>query len=305
MIDCIQFRPIELGDRELIQSYTLVSGERICDYAFANLYGWRKLYKTAFAVHRDTLLIRFELNHLGKDHPYYLPPIGQSLEGVRECLLLLQEEADRENYPLIFMSVSDGALEWLEEVSHANFIIREHRDGCDYLYLRERLVSLSGKKLQSKRNHINKFERLYPEYEVVAIDQGLVKECIRLEQEWLKGQEKTESRLAEEAMIEDLLSNIEPLGLLGVALKVGGHVVAFSLGSVIGRDTFGVHIEKANTDYEGSFAMINQAFAKRIPETFTYVNREEDMGLPGLRQAKLSYQPEELLCKKIVTYNGY
>ena len=100
-------------------------------------------------------------------------------------------------------------------------------------------------------------------------------------------------------MIEKCLRHREELGLLTGALRVDGKIIAFTFGSSINQDTFDIHVEKADISYEGAFAMINREFAKRIPEQYTYINREEDLGLEGLRKSKLSYKPELMLIKDV------
>ena len=119
-----------------------------------------------------------------------------------------------------------------------------------------------------------------------------------LEQSWLEHHESEEGgEDMEQEVILRLLTHLEQLQLLGGILRVGGEIVAFTIGSPINETTFGVHIEKANRDYDGAFTMINKLFASTIPEQYIYVNREEDLGIEGLRRAKLSYKPELILPK--------
>ncbi|MDY3090667.1 MAG: DUF2156 domain-containing protein, partial [Porphyromonas sp.] len=160
------------------------------------------------------------------------------------------------------------------------------------------MVSLSGKSLQPKRNHINKFERSYPDYTYSEVTEDNLQACLDLSAAWLDHSGETDSsRLDEQMMIERCLRNRESLGLQTGVLTVEGRVVAFSFGSPINATTFGIHAEKADINYEGAFAMINREFARRIPEQYTYINREEDLGLEGLRRSKQSYKPELLLIK--------
>jgi hypothetical protein len=174
--------------------------------------------------------------------------------------------------------------------------------------LREELATLSGKKFQPKRNHINQFLRAFPDYEFLKITPEIVSQCIDLESVWEKrhdSENESESRKIERKAITVALENFDALGLQGGALKVNGKIVAFTYGSPINSSVFDIACEKADTEIIGAYAMINNLFAKQIPENFVYLNREEDLGIEGLRKAKLSYQPYEILpkftAKKITT----
>lgn len=197
------------------------------------------------------------------------------------------------------MGISPTCRDIIDQFSEGTFEYIHDMGAEDYVYLREKMVSLSGKHLQPKRNHINKFEKLYPEYQFEEITDANLEECLALGQDWLEHKEVDSSRLAEQKMIEKCLRHREELGLLTGALRVDGKIIAFTFGSPINQDTFDIHVEKADISYEGAFAMINREFAKRIPEQYTYINREEDLGLEGLRKSKLSYKPELMLIKDV------
>lgn len=263
--------------------------------AFANLYGWAVKYETCYAIADDTLFIRF--TSPVRSHPAYLIPIMRDGGCVDASLDRLKAEAERGDYPLVIMGITPRCREHLEAVSPGAFTFLEDEGNADYIYLRERLVSLSGKSLQSKRNHINKFEKLYPNYSYEPMTKANSAECLAVEQEWLLSHGTEEGEDKEQEVIQRLFDHFDELGLSGGILRVDGRVVAFTLGSPINETTFGVHIEKADRDYEGSYTMINKLFASTIPEQYVYVNREEDLGLEGLRKAKLSYKPETILQK--------
>ena len=263
--------------------------------AFANLFGWAVKYETCYAIADDTLFIRF--TSPTRLHPAFLIPIMRGGGCVDASLDRLKNEAERGDYPLVIMGITPQCREHLEAVSPGAFTFLEDEGNADYIYLRERLVSLSGKSLQSKRNHINKFEKLYPDYSYEPITKDDCAECLAVEQEWLRQHGTEEDEDKEQEVIQRLFDHFDELGLSGGILRVAGQVVAFTLGSPINETTFGVHIEKANRDYDGSYTMINKLFASTIPEQYVYVNREEDLGLEGLRKAKLSYKPETILPK--------
>ena len=171
----------------------------------------------------------------------------------------LVEDAHREGEPFCLLGICSGMCSELEAFMPGKFQFTADRDYADYLYLRTDLATLAGKKFQSKRNHVNKFKRAL----VYA------------------------------------LHNFEELGLTGGILHVDGKIAAFTFGMPINQDTFGVHVEKADTSIDGAYAMINYEFANHIPEQYVYLNREEDLGIEGLRKAKLSYQPAIILEKYV------
>ena len=263
--------------------------------AFANLYGWAVKYETCYAIADDTLFIRF--TSPTRSHPAYLIPIMRGGGCVDASLDRLKNEAELGNYPLVIMGITPLCREHLESALPGAFTFLEDEGNADYIYLRERLVSLSGKSLQSKRNHVNKFEKLYPNYSYEPMTKANSAECLAVEQEWLRQHGTEEGEDKEQEVIQRLFDHFDELGLSGGILRVDGRVVAFTLGSPINETTFGVHIEKADRNYEGSYTMINKLFASTIPEQYVYVNREEDLGLEGLRKAKLSYKPETILPK--------
>lgn len=294
----IDFKPITVGDRAAITSFTLPSPLRNCDLAFSNMCSWRFLYQSEYAVHENFLLIRFRIED--KKRVAYMVPVGSG--DLREALLLLEEDSWRHGHPLLMLGVTPASEGLLEEAMPGAFAYLPDRDHFDYIYRREDLATLRGRKLQAKRNHANKFRKLY-DYEYVPLTPGSAPECLELEAKWFAANRTEADRegLSEERRsMTFALRHFEELGLSGGAIRVGGKLAAFTFGSPVNRDTFGVHVEKADTGYEGAYSIINQEFAARIPEQFTYVNREEDLGIPGLRQAKLSYNPAILLPKAAV-----
>ena len=291
----IPFKPITIEDKELITSFIYPHNYRNCDYSFANICSWRFLYDTEFAVVDGFLLIRFWLednSRLG-----YMTPAG--IGDLKHALELLEADSLEHGHPLCMLGVTPDAKDILEEALPGGFFYIPERDYFDYIYLREDLALLKGKKFQSKRNHINNFKKRY-EYEYAPITPELIPQCLKLECKWYKANETEDD--AEDLNFERIsmtyaLNHYDELGLLGGALLVDGKVIAFTFGAQINHDTFGVHVEKADVNYEGAYTVINQEFASRLPEEFVYVNREEDLGIPGLRQAKLSYNPVILLEK--------
>lgn len=293
----IPFRPITAADADVLRSFTMESKCMNCDMNVANLCSWQFLYHTEYAVVDGFLLLRFLLN----GQVTYMKPTGKG--DLRHVLQLLVADARSLGDTLKMACVCPCAQEVMEEAMPGAFTFTTNRDSADYLYLREKLVTLSGKKLQPKRNHINKFKRLYPDYEYRPLTSEMVPDCLRLAEEWCLTHDCREQRaaMAEQRMMAYALNHMTELHILGGALFVKGRMVAFTFGARINKDAFDVCVEKADTNYEGAYTVINNEFASHLPEDVTYINREEDLGLEGLRKAKLSYHPDLLLDKMTAT----
>lgn len=291
----IPFKPITIDDKEIITSFTLPSNYRNCDYSFANICSWHFLYDSEFAVVDGLLLIRFWIEE--KTRVAYMTPTGQG--DLKHAIELLEADSLENGHPLCMLGVTADAKEELERVLPGSFFYIPERDYSDYIYLREDLATLKGKKYQAKRNHINNFNKKYT-YQYISITPELVPECMQLECKWYKANQASsdeEDLNVERRSLTYSLSHFNQLGLTGGAICVDSQIVAFAFGAPINHNTFGVHVEKADVNYDGAYAVINKEFASHLPEQYMYVNREEDLGIPGLRQAKLSYNPVILLEK--------
>ena len=289
----IPFKDITLADKDTITSFTMKSDRRNCDLSFSNLCSWRFLYDTQFAVVDNFLVFKFWAG----DQLAYMMPVGTG--DLKAVLWELIEDARKENQHFCMLGVCSNMRADLEAILPEQFTFTEDRDYADYIYLRSDLSTLKGKKFQAKRNHINRFRNTYPDYEYTPITPDRIQECLDLEAEWCKVNncDQQEGTGNERRALIYALHNFEALGLTGGILRVNGKIGAFTFGMPINHETFGVHVEKADTSIEGAYAMINYEFANRIPEQYIYINREEDLGIEGLRKAKLSYQPATILEK--------
>jgi len=296
----IEFKDITVEDKDTITSFTMNSCRRNCDLSFSNLCSWRFMYNTKFAVIDNFLVFKFWLH----GRVSYMMPVGQG-DPEKELIEKLIEDSQLEGEPLRLMGVCQGMKKRLNDILPGKFEFTTNRDYSDYIYLRSDLATLTGKKFQSKRNHINRFKKEYT-YKYVPITPDRVQECLYLEAEWCKANDcdKQDGTGNERQAIVFALEHFEEFGLSGGILYANDKIVAFTFGMPINKETFGVHVEKADTTVDGAYAMINFEFANHIPETFTYINREEDLGIEGLRKAKLSYQPETILEKFVAHYKG-
>lgn len=289
----ITFKDITIQDKDTITSYTLNSCRRNCDLSFSNLCSWRFLYDTQFAIVDGFLVFKFWVD----GELAYMMPVGEG--NLKKVVNDLIEDAREAGSSFCMLGVCSCMREDLEAILPGQFTFTADRDYADYIYLRSDLSTLKGKKFQAKRNHINKFRNTYPNYEYSPITPERIQECLQLEAEWCKVNhcDQQEGTGNERRALIYALHHFDELGLMGGILHVDGKIVAFTFGMPINKETFGVHVEKADTNVDGAYAMINYEFANRIPEQYIYINREEDLGLEGLRRAKLSYQPETILEK--------
>jgi hypothetical protein len=180
--------------------------------------------------------------------------------------------------------------------------IEPMRDHFDYVYLCQDLAQLAGSKYRAKRNHINKIARTYPA-EYVALGPGHVNACLELQEKWCQARrcEDDLNLLGEWEAIKEILANFEALKIRGGVVLIDGTVEAFTLGELLGEETAVIHIEKANPEIAELYTVVNQQCAEKCWDKVRFINREQDLGIPGLREAKLSYHPHHFTEKYRVT----
>ena len=289
----LSFRPVEIQHREIFQPY-LTKNSQTCDRAFVNTFCWQHLFRTQWAEANDFLIIRAFIN--GERRAAYIIVSQKETPSYSDILPALEADAAEFGQPLTLMGLSEDECDTLQRQLPGQFFFDKNRDFADYVYKAEDLKNLKGRKYAQKRNHVNKFKSLY-NYHYEAITKDNISECLQLEESWITQHAEDESAQSEYITIQKAFQNFEALGLLGGALYVDGKLVAFTYGSAIRNDIFCTHVEKGDIHYEGVYQMINYLFAQHLPEQFTFINREEDMGLAGLRKSKTSYQPAMLAYK--------
>lgn len=294
----MSFKEITIKDRALIQQFTLHQQHQNCDLAFSNLYSWRFLYHTQFAVFEAYLVLRFYV----QDRLVYMMPIGTGC--LTSVFDWMRQDAQQQGATLIVTGIDELMKQRMEKEMPNRFQFEDNRNHADYIYLREELATLTGKRFQPKRNHINKFTRNFPEYKYFELTSEFIPECLELEMAWKRLNMTPEEEFALESERRSLtcaLNHMNELELRGGALCVDGQMAAFTFGSPINQNTFNVSVEKANIALDGAYAVINYEFARHLPNQYIYLNREEDLGLEGLRKAKLSYHPTLILQKYTAT----
>lgn len=295
----INLKRPELEDRAQINYYLSYADTRSCEMTFANTYLWSRHYDTGFAIVEDMLVF----GNMDGSVSFTVPVGPGDLKKAIDVLIAYCEE---KKVPFQLHNVTREDFAKLETLYPQEFSIVYEREYADYVYETEKLANLSGKKYHSKKNHINKFKKLYPDWSYEPITKDNVEECFQMALRWreLNGCEDDEEKHAEICVTLNFLRLFEELKMRGGVLRVDGNIVAFTIGEPVSKDTLVVHIEKAFADVQGAYTMINQQFAEHEGAGFTYLNREEDMGEEGLRQAKMSYKPAFLVEKGVVRKQG-
>jgi len=290
----LSFQPVTIDDKEIVQSFFNKVDFGNCDFSFSNIFSWRHSYDTTFAIEDDFLYIRFRPAEISSG---YLFPVGTG--NLKTAVERLKQDADNNATEFRLYAITQKMFDLLEEAMPGQFIYEKIRNWYEYIYSSEDLITLTGKKYQAKRNHINKFKRTY-EWEYLPITREIIPDCLKLYRRWCaeNGGCDSEQSLTEECIAtQKAFGDFEKLGLIGGALRINGEILAYSYGQPLTKDTFGVHAEKSLYEIDGGFTMINREFAEHNCAAYTYINREEDLGKDSLRQAKMSYHPVALLEK--------
>jgi len=278
-----EFKPVGLEDRALFLSYQSRVPIEVCEMVFGNIFIWRNYDHPRYSIIRDNLCVRFE----PPDEPaYFLQPFGTSAvaETIRTCL---------EHAPRLSRIPASFAGTYCSE----GFRCDSDRDNFDYVYETRDLIALKGKKYDGKRNRIRKFERSHA-FRYVELEADHLESCRRLFEEWA-GEKESPNPMAgaQQDAIQQALSHFGALEMSGGAIEVEGAVAAFSIGEPLNADTAVIHIEIVSPKYEGLAQLMNREFVRNGLSSFAFINREQDMGVAGLRKAKESYQPHHLIEK--------
>lgn len=296
----IEFHKPQLTDKPWVDELLRRADHRGCEYNFTNLFVWSDAYDQRIARVGDFLVTRL-CGSLGCSYIY---PAGAG--DIAPVLAALEQDAAERGAPLHLVCLTQPQVRELDSLFPGRFTFEADRDGFDYLYDIDRLADLGGKKLHAKRNHINRFVENNPSWVYEDITPESLPECLEMDKEWYRRSMVREG-LAEERDLGDegralrlAMEHYHDLGLEGGLIRVYGEVVAFTMGDLLSSDTYDVHFEKAYGELQGAYAMINREFARRVRQRHPqvrYLNREDDMGVEGLRKAKESYYPDLMVEK--------
>ena len=295
----LEFHKVRLSDKEWADSCLRHAASMNCEYTFGNLYIWQEAYATEICHYKDFLICRWD----AESHIAYSMPLGEG--NFTEAVEQILADAASHDMPARIYGITSGYLMMLQEAFTGQFEYHYDEGMYDYIYSVEKMTNLSGKKYHGKRNHITNFKKNYPDWSFEEISKDNIEECIETHLRWLseKGEEDEDYQDEFQAVLK-AFRHYDELGWRGGLIRAGGQVVAFTMGEALpsGR-CFVTHFEKASADMQGAYPIINQEFTKNCLQDFEYVNREEDLGIEGLRKAKQSYRPEILLEKCMAVYH--
>ena len=282
----IGFRKPVIEDKALVTGYIKQKKSRSCEDTFGNILLWARFYGVQIAEVEGFLVSAAMGEELSFHYPY-------GTGDVKKCIETLEAYAKEQGKEFQMYCVTPEEFEELDRLFPGEFEITYNRDIADYVYEAEKLRTLSGKKYHGKKNHINKFKKTYEDWEYVSMGSEHTEEAFQLLLNWknLNLCMENHDKNAEACVACNYLRLFDELDVKGGLLRVDGQAVAFCIGSKVCDDTMVVHIEKALTEYEGAYTMINQQFVEHECTDVIYINREDDAGDEGLRQAKLSYRP--------------
>lgn len=297
----MEFKSLTCEDRERFDKVVKKYYYQNAESSFTNLFLWSKSYHIKAFFGEYALYINFT-DRMGKQ-TYLAPFLYDMDQSIKYALGELRAHIKVESGEFCIKGVVQRIKEKIENEITADFVFSEDRNNFEYIYLSEDLINLSGKKLHAKRNHINYFLKTY-DYEYRPYDISLKNDCIAHYNEWLDMKEDSRSIRDEIEVLNRILDYHHELGVKGAVIFVDGKIEAMTFGEALNNDTALIHIEKANPLIRGLYPMINMEFVKNEWADYKYINREEDMGLEGLRKAKLSYNPVYLLKKYSCSVDG-
>ena len=286
----MDFHLVTVADKPLFDAYMERCDVRNCDMNFANIFCWCDTYHSEVAEVEGFLVVRFESEGVTA----YMQPVGT---GDKVAVMeRLRKDALLRSAPLRLYGLSQEWRKFLEERYPSEYAFDMPRALYDYIYRTEELAQLLGRKFQPKRNHLNRFVARH-DWHAEPLSRENVKDCLHLNSKWLQGRVLGDMECAEQAAMQRAFDNMEALGLRGLVLYADGAPVAFTYGTPITSRTFCTHVEKHDAECEGAAMMINRLMAQSLDGEFEFINREDDLGLEGLRFAKMSYYPTLLLEK--------
>ena len=295
-----KFGPIELSDRAVIAEFLARYRPQTSELTFTNLFIWRAYYGWEWSILDDRLIF---IAAREKERQFALMPVGAPPRAVTVRVLLSHLRDERGVKDPTIERADDRLARELSE--NPDFVIEAAREHFDYVYRTADLIELAGRKYHSKRNFLNRFSLDYS-FAYEPIEERHIAPCVELADRWCKIRRCQDDMglLSEHDAVVEALTHFFDLSLSGGAIVIDGRVEAFALGEALNPETAVIHVEKADPEIRGLYAVINHEFVKGSPSGFAYVNREQDLGDEGLRKAKESYFPERLEKKYRITISG-
>lgn len=296
------FKKVTLDEQALFTDIFNHTDSMASEYTFAYLYMWKRNYNLTYAIIEDHLCL-ISRSKIYPAFSFCPMPIDGNHDSVKfeKALKAIEAYFGHNNIPLLFGRVEEKKLPYFKAVYGEKMKIENLDNTSDYIYNAQDLITLEGKKFSKKRNHISKFMRLYGEYEYASVNESNLHECKRILDEWAeKNETNIDEEISERVACQELCHNWGTFPLKGALLKVNGRYEAFTIGELLNSEVAVIHIEKGNTDIHGIYTLINRDFCANEWKDVKYVNRQEDLGIKGLRKSKLSYNPAFMVNKFLV-----
>lgn len=288
------FRPLELEDRPFIMGLLREYGPETSELTFTNLFIWRNHYSFQWSLYKDWLCI----TGMENEGPIFaLEPVGPA--GNADIAMMLLEWLSDEK-KVVHPVIERAGKRFVRELERLPGIAAEEiREHFDYVYLTGDLIDLPGGRFRNKRNYINQFHRTYGSYSYEPLEERHIDACMDLQERWCAYRRCDDdlNLLGEWEATREILTNYRALDVTGAVILLEEEVRAFTIGEAMGGDMAVVHIEKADPGIPGLYQLINQQFCARRWKDTRFLNREQDLGIPGLRTAKLSYNPHHFVEK--------
>jgi hypothetical protein len=281
-------RSLELSDRPIIEAFLKRYPPEISELTFSNLFVWLNSRSICFAEVDDSIVfVANTAKDRAKQKVIFGQPVGEASPLVAASSLDVQVAG--------FVRIAEQTADPLRE---AGLHVEADRDNSDYVYRTTDLAELSGRRFHKKRNLVKQCLTAYScEYEPITLE--LINECSEMQDRWCRDREcgRDPSLCDEYVAIGETFAHYQDLGLIGGAIRVDGIIQAYSIAEELSPGTAVCHFEKAMPGFRGLSQLVNKWFAKFTLSEFEFVNREQDLGIPGLRQAKESYYPNHMVHK--------
>lgn len=298
----LEFKRIELSDKERVNNFLNKTNSNSCQMTFANLFCLREKYNTEICVKDNVLFIRQKnRNFDGENNQIaYFVPIGTG--NLESAINLIIETSRKEGHRPYFFAVTDDTKDELEKLDKFEFCIEEQEDWAEYIYKSEKLVDFSSSDLSKQRRAVNRFWNLYgEETRIERISESNIKQLLKYQSKWLK--ENIERNMDSDSLIKENISicnaleNFNELDLEGIIIFVGKSIRGYGYGTILPGGAFDIIAQKGDISYQQIYKVVLQEHVKTYYERAELTNMEEDIGLIGLRRSKTRYRPEYMLKK--------
>ena len=302
--DDLKFRQFNIKDRTIIQSFINDFQPMSCEYNFANLFAWQYVSKLSWTIYKGRLLI-----YDAVDYQCSFMPLGRYFSPIE--LANLSQELKKSKLSPDFCLVRSKYIDKFFEIKHY-YNIKKQRDYAEYIYDVKKLAKLTGTKLHKKRNLISQFKRAFPDFKVDILKKEYNSKIIDFSQNLMNRLDKqSKTSVQEKTVVQEFnalqkaLEYFDELELEGLIISIKDKMIAFSIFSELNSFTYDIQFEKADNNFKGASQVINHETAKYLESSCKYLNREQDLGINGLRHSKMSYEPLNLIIPHIIEFKDF